>query len=134
MIKMATRLKGRRGISKLRRLIDRDAPPSLTVQEAHRMLLELIRSSSLPHPKTEVPLGRFRADIYWPEAKLIVEMDGSKWHTSPGKVEHDKRRDAELSALGYLTMRITWHQLSKESAAVISLIAATYTTRLRSKP
>ena len=129
MIKMAIRLKGRRGIAKVRALIDRDAPPTVTVREAHRMLLELIRDSSMPHPKTEVPIGRYRADICWPETKLVVEMDSSRWHNSPGKIEHDKRRDAELAALGYLTLRVTWHQLTKEPVAAIARIAATYATR-----
>ena len=133
MIKMAMRLKGRRGIGKVRRLINRDAPPSETIQEAHRMLLELIRSSALPHPKTEVPIGRYRADICWPEARLVVEMDGSKWHNSPGRIEHDKRRDAELAAMGYLTIRVTWLQLTKEPLAVISRIAATHATRTPSR-
>ncbi len=133
MIKMAKRLKGRRGIKQVRRLIDRDAPPSVTIQEAHRMLLELIRASSLPHPKTEVPIGRFRADICWPEVKLIVEMDSSRWHSTPGRREHDSRRDAELAALGYLTIRVTWLQLTKGPTAAISRIAATYATRSQSK-
>lgn len=129
MIKMAVRHKGRRGITKVRAPIDRDAPPSVTVKEAHRMLLEVIRSSSLPHPKTEVPIGPYRADILWPEAKLIVEMDGSKWHGTPGRIEHDKRRDAELAALGYLTIRVTWNDLTKDPIATISRIARTYATR-----
>ena len=133
MIKMAMRHKGRRGITKVRRLIDRDAPPSITIREAHRMLLELIRSSSLPHPKTEVPIGRYRADILWPETKLIVEMDSTKWHNSPGRVERDKRRDAELAALGYQTIRVTWNDLTKEPVATISRIAAVYATRAGSK-
>ena len=129
MIKMAMRHKGRRGITKIRTLIDRDAPPSVTIKEAHRMLLELIRSSSLPHPKTEVPIGRYRTDICWPEVKLIVEMDSSKWHNTPGRIEHDKRRDAELAALGWMTIRVTWNDLTKDPIATISRIARIYATR-----
>ncbi|MDQ2675497.1 MAG: DUF559 domain-containing protein [Actinomycetota bacterium] len=129
MIKMAVRHKGRRGITKIRALIDRDAPPSATVREAHRMLLELIRSSSLPHPKTEVPIGRYRADICWPEVKLIVEMDGSRWHDTPGRVHHDKRRDADLAGLGYLTIRVTWNDLVEEPVATISRITRVYASR-----
>lgn len=130
MIKMAMRHKGRRGITRIRALIDRDAPPSVTAREAHRMLLELIRSSSLPHPKTEAPIGRYRADILWPEAKLVVEMDSSRWHTTPGRIEHDKRRDADLAALGYLTVRVTWNDLTKAPIATMSRIAQIYATRI----
>jgi very-short-patch-repair endonuclease len=129
MIQLAMRHRGRRGIKKIRRLIDRDAPPTVTIQEAHRRLLELIRSSGLPHPKTEVPIGPYRADILFPEAMLIVEMDSAKWHTTPGRIERDKRRDAELAAKGYLTLRVTWNDLKGHPAEVISLIAQTYALR-----
>jgi very-short-patch-repair endonuclease len=129
MIRMAMRHRGRRGIRAIRRLIDRDAPPSKTIREAHRMLLELIRSSSLPHPKTEVPVGRYRVDILWPDARLIVEMDGAKWHNTPRRIEFDKRRDAELAALGYLTIRVTWSELTAHPAAVLTRIAQAYATR-----
>jgi very-short-patch-repair endonuclease len=133
MIKMAVRHKGRRRITEVRRLIDRDAPPSVTIKEAHRMLLELVRSSSLPHPKTEFPIGRFRADVCWPEAKLIVEMDSSKWHNTPGRIEHDKRRDAELAADGWMTIRVTWNDLTKHPIATVSRLAAIYATRAPSR-
>lgn len=131
MVKMAMRLKGRRGITKVRRLIDRNAPPSVTIGEAHRMLLELVRSSALPHPRTEYPIGRRRADICWPDAMLIVEMDGSKWHDSPGRNARDKRRDADLAALGWLTIRVTWTDLTKDRIGTISRIAATHAHRSR---
>jgi len=129
MIVLAMRHKGRRGIKRIRALIDRDAPPTVTIQEAHRMLLELVRSSALPHPKTEVPIDRYRVDMLWPDAMLIVEMDSSKWHTSPGRNERDKRRDADLAALGYLTLRITWNDLTKRPVEVITRIAQTYAIR-----
>jgi very-short-patch-repair endonuclease len=129
MIVLAMRHKGRRGIKKIRALIDRDAPPTVTIEEAHRMLLELVRSSGLPHPKTEVPIARYRVDMLWPDAMLVVEMDSSKWHTTPGKAEHDKKRDSELSAMGYLTIRVTWTDLNKHPGEVIATIAATYALR-----
>ena len=129
LIVTAMRLKGRRGIKKVRALIDRDAPPTATVKEAHRMLLELVRSSGLPHPKAEVPIARYRVDLLWADAKLVVEMDSTKWHTTPGRIEHDKRRDAELAALGYLTIRVTWNELTKRPNQVITRIAQAYAVR-----
>lgn len=116
---------GRRGIKKIRALYERDAPPSVTYREAHKRLLELIRSSDLPHPETEVRIGRHRVDILWREAKLVVEMDGAAFHSTPARIEADKKRDAELAALGYLVIRVTWRQLVDEPHAVISRIALT---------
>lgn len=123
--RMLERHAGRRGIKKVRALYERDAPPSVTYREAHKRLLELIRSSGLPHPQTEVEIGRHRVDILWPEAKLIVEMDGAAFHSTPGRIEADKKRDAELAALGYLVIRVTWRQLVHEPQAVVGRIART---------
>jgi very-short-patch-repair endonuclease len=129
MIKMAMRHKGRRGISKIRFLIDRDAPPSVTIERAHRTLLELIRSSDLPPPKTEFKIDGKPADIAWPEAKLVVEMDGGAFHNTVGRIERDKLRDGERAAIGWLTIRVTWNELTKRPTALISRIARTYAIR-----
>jgi very-short-patch-repair endonuclease len=133
MIVMAMRLKGRRGIRKVRELIDRDAPPSVTIEEAHRRLLELVRTSDLPHPRTEVKIDGKPVDILWGEAKLVVEMDGGAFHNTPSRAERDKLRDSELAAIGYLVIRVTWKELSKRPLALISRISQTYALR-RSQP
>lgn len=130
MIRMAMRHKGRRGITKIRALIDRDAPPSVTIREAHRRLLELIRASDLPHPRTEFVIDGRPADIVWEDAKLVVEMDGAAFHNTPSRIERDKLRDSKLAALGYLVVRVTWKELSERPAAVIARIASTYALRL----
>ena len=129
MIRMAMRHKGRRGIRSIRALIDRDAPPSVTIQAAHRMLLELIRGSGLPHPRTEFEIDGRPADIVWPEAKLVVEMDGGAFHNTVARIERDKVRDAERAALGYLTIRVTWGELTQHPGAVISRISRAYALR-----
>ena len=129
MIRMAMRHKGRRGIRKIRVLIDRDAPPSVTIKKAHLLLLELIRSSGLPHPRTEYEINGKAADIAWPEAKLVVEMDGGAFHNTIGRIERDKVRDAERAAVGWLTIRVTWNELTKRPGAVISRIARAYALR-----
>jgi very-short-patch-repair endonuclease len=121
---------GRHGIDLIKRLIERDLPPSVTIEEAHRRLLELIRASDLPHPRTEVWIGTYRVDILWPAEKLIVEMDGAAFHNLPSRIERDKRRDAELATLGYQVIRVTWRQLTGEPAAVIARIEATLAARL----
>lgn len=125
MVAMLQRHAGRRGIRKVRALVDRDAPPSVTYEEAHLQLLELIRSSELPHPETEAPIGRYRVDLLWARERLVVEMDGAAFHSTPERIERDKRRDAELAALGYLVIRVTWRQLRDEPENVLTRIAMT---------
>ncbi|ROR65127.1 endonuclease domain-containing protein [Agrococcus jenensis] len=42
---------------------------------------------------------------------LIVELDSRTWHGRPVDIETDRRRDAELLALGYRTLRFTYEQM-----------------------
>jgi very-short-patch-repair endonuclease len=40
------------------------------------------------------------------EGRLVVEIDGFEFHSSPEALERDRERDADLLALGYPTLRI----------------------------
>ena len=64
--------------------------------------------------------GRFEVDLLWPEQRLVVEVDGFAFHGTRAAFERDRRRDAELQALGYRVLRITWRQLTREPEAVIA--------------
>jgi very-short-patch-repair endonuclease len=119
-----TRGKGRAGAAALRDVLERADEPSLTRSEAERRLLELVRRARLPAPTTNARAGRFEVDLLWPEHRLVVEVDGFAFHGTRAAFERDRRRDAELQALGYRVLRITWRQLTREPEAVIALIAA----------
>ena len=38
--------------------------------------------------------------------KIIVEIDGERWHSSEDQILHDQKRDAKLKGLGYIIYRI----------------------------
>ena len=101
----------------------RDDEPSLTRSEAERRMLALIRAARLPAPATNVRVRRHEVDMLWREERLIVEIDGFAFHSSRAAFERDRIRDAELQALGYRVLRITWRQLTDEPEAVVALLA-----------
>lgn len=129
MARLVDRHAGRRGIKKVRFLVERDAPPSWTIGEAHKRLLELVRSAGLPHPETEVQIGPYRVDMLWRRERVIVEVDGATYHSLPSRIEADKRRDAELAARGYIVIRVTWRQLIDEPHAVLARITSVLAQR-----
>jgi len=49
-----------------------------------------------------------------------VELDGRAVHAREAAFESDKRRDRELLAEGWRTMRVTWRQLRDEPDAVVA--------------
>jgi very-short-patch-repair endonuclease len=124
LIEQVERNRGRPGVTKLRAVIS-EGTPAFTRSRAERRLLTLLRRSSLPSPSTNARVGRHEVDFLWPHERVIVEVDGFQWHSDRAAFERDRVRDAELQALGYRVIRVTWRQLAREPRAVIARIAAT---------
>ncbi len=114
---------GRRGAAALRRLVEQEGGPAFTRSGAERRLLNLVRTASLPSPEANVRLGPFEVDFLWRDQRLVVEVDGYAYHSDPRAFERDRRRDADLAALGYTVIRVTWRQLVEEPEAVVSRLA-----------
>ncbi|MGH7500778.1 MAG: type IV toxin-antitoxin system AbiEi family antitoxin domain-containing protein [Longimicrobiales bacterium] len=110
---------GRPGTSRLRALIERETEPALTRSEAEERLLLLIRRAELPLPASNVRVGGCEVDFFWRMQRLVVEVDGYAFHSSPGTFERDRRRDAVLAAAGVRVVRVTWRQLVSEAEAVL---------------
>jgi very-short-patch-repair endonuclease len=114
---------GRRGASRVRTLLDRQDEPALTRSEAEERCLELIRKAALEAPEVNVQVGRHTVDFLWRDRRLVVEIDGYRFHSSRKSFERDRLRDAELAARGYRVIRITWRQLIEEPYAVVARLS-----------
>ncbi|GEK79388.1 endonuclease domain-containing protein [Agrococcus baldri] len=57
---------------------------------------------------------------------LVIEIDSATWHGSPAQMANDRRRDAQLTALGYRVVRFTYEQvmfeLEQVRATVLELV------------
>lgn len=120
---------GRQGAGVLRALIDLDGGPAASRSEAERRLLRLVRAAGLPIPEANVRVGGFEVDFIWRQQRLVVEVDGYRFHSSRSRFEDDRKRDASLAALGYTVLRVTWRQLTREPEAVVARLAAALARR-----
>ena len=50
----------------------------------------------------------WEVDAFWPAHRLVVEIDGYRYHATRAAFERDRRKDAALQAAGYRIIRITW--------------------------
>jgi very-short-patch-repair endonuclease len=91
--------------------------------KAERLMRRLCRQAGLPQPLVNVMLHGHLADFLWPDAKLIVEVDGYGTHGNRQAFENDRRRDQIHIAAGYVVIRITWLQLEREPLTVVARIA-----------
>lgn len=51
-------------------------------------------------------IGHYAVDIYFPDARLIVEFDGEYWHSLPRNAARDKRKDAYAAKHGYRILHV----------------------------
>ena len=103
----------RPGSPKLRMVLALYEGPEPTLTELEKRGLQLIRKAGLPKPMAQWPTSEGRVDFYFPEARLILEMDSFRWHKSRIRFEGDRSRDLEHMAQGMATPRVTWHQALK---------------------
>lgn len=72
-----------------------------------------LHDDGFPPPQLQAPIvvpGRLRpcrVDVLWREARLIVEADGRSKYTGD-ELWREKRREAQLRALGYRVERVLW--------------------------
>ncbi len=118
------RARARPGVRALRHALPSfDATPSLTRSEAELRLLGLVRAARLPAPVSNVRVCRREVDLLWPAQRLVVEVDGFRFHGGRAAFERDRRRDGELLASGYRVLRVTWRELTGAPEAVVATLA-----------
>jgi very-short-patch-repair endonuclease len=96
--------------------------PHITRSKLEERFLGLISDARLPRPKTNTMVGGHEVDFFWPEHRLIVETDGAATHLTRRAFEDDRRRDADLTILGYRVVRITRRQVAADPRATIATL------------
>jgi very-short-patch-repair endonuclease len=119
---ICARARGHRGLKNLNRALSLYLPEDRTRSELERDLLELCREHDLPPPRVNQVVAGYEVDAWWPDAHLIVELDGWQHHRDRRAFERDRARDAELTLAGHAVVRITWRRLHDHPEQVAALI------------
>lgn len=59
---------------------------------------------------------RYRGDLIYDEERLLVELDGRKYHAEPEQWERDTARDLALATIGWQTVRLSHRRLTTDVA------------------
>ena len=116
-----------------RLLIDsRDEPWSA----AERLLHRILRDGRLTgwvanHPIPTGPVGCYFADVAFPAQKVIIEVEGHRFHSSPEQLHRDRTRQNELTALGWRVIRVDWPMLVDDPEGVLRLVRGVVDRRRR---
>jgi very-short-patch-repair endonuclease len=123
------RCPGRKGIAALRGLLSDRYEQGYSRSGAERRLRRLVKAAELTPPAFNTYVLGFEVDAVWPAEKLIVEVDGHGAHGHRAAFERDRKRDQKLIAAGYLVLRFTWRQLTREPLAAVARIAEILSVR-----
>lgn len=90
---------------------------------AEDLLWRCLRGKRLMNCKfrRQHPIGRYIADFYCHEGRLIVEVDGCG-HDLSDQSKHDEVRDGFLASSGYRTLRFTNAEVLGNTEAVLNAI------------
>ena len=91
----------------------------MTKEERH-LWYDFLRTHSARFSRQKV-LGKYIADFYSAEAKLVIELDGSQ-HYEDDNLEKDAERTAFLEGYGLTIIRIPNNEVSRNFRGVCEYI------------
>jgi very-short-patch-repair endonuclease len=80
----------------------------------------LLAHPELPEPQRNIHIGRWEIDRFWPERRLVVELDGRPYHVAVADMEKDRIKDAALQRLGYVPLRFTDFRFEYDRPGILS--------------
>lgn len=105
---------GRDGSRALRAALDAHLPElARCTKQLERDFVLLCERYRLPLPEPNPRVGRYRPDMLWRKAMLIVELDGKDAHSTAAQLGADRRRQAVLEPLGYTVLRFRSHEIRR---------------------
>lgn len=88
--------------------------------------LRMCAEHGIPRPVVNEKIGPWRPDFLWPEARLVVETDGDRFHRTAAKRARDAAKDAFMRSSGFAVLRLTWsdvtHVPESTAARVLDLL------------
>ncbi len=129
---------GRRGSALLGRILDERTVVRGPAQSSlERRLHQLVAEAGLPplqrqfgHPGRQHQTGC--VDGAWPEVRLVVEVDGRRWHTRIADLRRDHERDLDAARQGWITIRLLYEDIVGDPEGTIAALLEAYGARLQS--
>ena len=111
--------RGRHGVPAFRAALDEwvidGKPVDSALETAMRKLIEAHR---LPPVEFHARIGGYEVDFWIIDSPIVLECDGWDHHAkTPVQQARDAKRDGELAAAGFVTVRFTFRQITRDPAA-----------------
>lgn len=118
---------GRPGTEQLRVLARRSESGARAESERrlHAVLNRAGLTGWIAQYRIRLPNGSAVVDVAFPAARLVIEVDGRRWHGAfAERFEQDRMRQNELVLLGWRVIRATWAMLRDQPDHLVRQVAA----------
>jgi hypothetical protein len=114
---------GHPGAGRLRRALGIYRPLNVLRSGLEARFLGRVRGAGLPEPSTNINIGGYELDVYWPRERFVVELDVYETHGTHAAFENDRLRQEDLLLLGIGMTRVTGPRFDREPTRVIERVA-----------
>jgi hypothetical protein len=119
--------RGRGGVRPMRKILAELGPGKMPNESDLEAEFEaLLERAGEPVPTRQVDVGGDhwigRVDYRDDGTPLLFEIDGRTWHQQQLEAEADAERDAELTAAGFVLLRIPRHKIKNDPAWVLKMV------------
>lgn len=119
------RNRGRRGTKRLRAVIAAVDPATRrTRSDLEVDFRKLCRKFEIEAPISNARVAGHEVDMFWPGAKLIVELDHYDYHRTPAEFTNDRRKWAKLKRLGHNVLPVSDEWLNADPGEVAETVIA----------
>ena len=97
----------------------------LTVLE--NKFLGVLRSGGIDEPESQVSVEsdvgeKWRLDFVYPHHKVLIEVDGRRFHAARRREKNDMHRDNVMNVRGWTVLRFTWEDVVTDPEYVLDLV------------
>ncbi|MGV9801158.1 type IV toxin-antitoxin system AbiEi family antitoxin domain-containing protein [Mycobacterium sp. NPDC003449] len=117
--------KGRRGIVKVRELIEHADGRAESPMESEARLVFIDRGVPLPELQYEIRdrHGKlWRVDFAWPDARVVAEYDSVEWHMGADALKHDRLKVARLQECGWMSIPLVVDDVRERPEELVARI------------
>lgn len=111
--------RGRPGTVRLRAILDArsldDAPTESELDQVGRAVFATVPGIEWQVPMADEQGYIRRVDALVRSSRVVIEFDGTPFHTQPSDVDHDEACDARLVAMGFVVARFGWTSLTRRA-------------------
>lgn len=114
----------RAGSRQARRIVARCS--DFAASEAERLCHQILRSAELGWFVANFPVQAcghiYKVDLAFVTERVVIEIQGLAYHSTPEQRRADDAKLADLQVVGWLVIRLTWHDLVERPDWVVAAV------------